>query len=210
MLREFTKDYKKTQEFIDHGRHGCRMDSKNLKAIAATKALFDVVRCPNPVDMSGVSRTVSNGFFLTGLAPRATCAGLTPNGAGMLRVMHMGEIQSLLVPMKGLKEAAGVLLSEESGVQRFLENLTSNQIEDLHAKGVRMYYLTQTPQSVLYVPIGWAIVDKVISGQVVCHVRSCVGFQSNVLFEGGMAAADYFPKKDQAKVRELINMCKPS
>ena len=206
LFLEFEKSYKKTTGFLDHNRHTDKVSPSNLKFLSATKALFESLAPPNPVDVSSVSRTVESGQFVTGLAPRATWAGVTPNGVGMLRVMHMGSISVMLMPMASLVEAAGSALSPSSGLQRYLENLTINQIEDLATKNVQILWCTLGPSSLLYVPMGWAVIEKVVSGQIITHLRKAVVYKSQKLHDNGVASLPFFPHKDQAKVAELMKL----
>ena len=150
------------------------MSPGNPALLQATKTLMDKVCPPDKLDFSSVSRSVHTGFYLTGMAPKSTLVGVTPNACGMLRVQHMGEVCSTVVPLHALKEAAGEALNEKDGLAKYVDDLSDAKLSSLHEQGVPFYFANQGPLTALYVPPGWLLIDKITTGQLITSVRAAV------------------------------------
>ena len=208
VLEDFSKTYKRETQYLDNNRTVKRLSPGNPALLLATKTLMDKLCPPDKLDFSSVSRSVHTGFFLTGMAPKSTLTGVTPNACGMLRVQHMGEVCSTVVPLHALKEAAGEALNEKDGLAKYVDNLDSAKLSALYEQGVKIYYAMQGPLTALYVPPGWLLIDKCTTGQLITSVRLAVLHASTQARSNMSAAVDFFTDKEKAKITELIDVVK--
>ena len=74
-----------------------------------------------------------------------------------------------------------------------------------------MYRVLLEPTSVLYVPPGYVVIEKVLSGQCISYVRASVLHKSDESHGNGKAAVTFFtalPIRD--KMVQLVDMMKSS
>lgn len=160
------------------------------------------------VDCSAVSRTIQSGYFFSGLAPGAAIVGLTPNLAGMLRVTALGECEVLLMPASPLVKFAQKCL--HAGFNKYLENIDGDKLTALHEAGVSIFHTRVKPNSMLYVPMGFVVIEKVAAGQVIVTLRSTVLYKSGQAVVNAKAALPYFSESSLApKIEKLISLVEP-
>ena len=107
--------------------------------------------------------------------------------------------------MAKLVAAAGGDLSENVGLEAFFKGLSAEKVESL-AQHVPMWYTVQQPLSVLYIPMGWALLDRAVSGQIVTSVRASCAYVNDGNYENGCAAIPFFGIKGCSKAAALVNL----
>ena len=173
-----------------------------------TKKLFNSIVPFDVVDFSSISRTAMHGIFLTGLAPRACPAALTPNCLASVRVLYLGEIACILIPMAKLVEVAKAEIAAAGNkLTDFLSNLTEDKLNGLLEKDVPMYTCVQGPGTALFVPMGFVVIEKVTAGQLVVHVRISCAFAGQPGVANAKAAAAFLPAKEQKRLGDILDLC---
>ena len=204
MRRERHASYKKAPNASSTGKHNQRVPPKGLKVIGVLEKMVEqtgIGGLGNAIDLLTVSKTIASAFFLSGWMPRVCSVGLTPNMFGMMRATFVGKSECLLFPMKVLVEKLDQQIQSEGGVQQAVESLTKDGIAQLVIDGVAVQRARCEPNSLLYVPMGWCIAEKVIQGQVIVHIRTSVAFASQSSIDNFKAAMPHFP--DQTQVVKL-------
>ena len=210
-LSDFSTSYKKSQVFQDTGVFDERLPPESLRLLSSTKAAFSSVHSAVGVDVSSVTKTIHNGFWVGGRQPKGFSIMLTPNLAGMVRVQVFGEVQVACAPSRL--------------VYQMLEDSDPGYAEKISQVGVEMYFSKLGADvvdklaplfscavcrvgSLLNVPQNSLLLEKVLTGQVVVHVR-----RSMYLKDPDMAVSfatsmnTYSSENAKAKLKSILSLC---
>ena len=168
-MTEFGSGYKKLQTCKDTGKAQSPLQTTNAKGetdemfqkIFPQSSIVDVTQVPGGAGFMG-------NVFAFGYSPDMCGAWSLPNAASTLRVFLQGQVQVVAFPFKGLAAALKVNALDELGPS--LLRLTATTIEEI-TKEVPGWTVTTQPEDVLYLPMGWMVCEKVVSGTLIYGVR---------------------------------------
>ena len=151
---------------------------------------------------------------MTGLAPKSYGVGINPNCASMQRIQYMGEANVLMMPMaealQHLVIPTGESLKDSQSMQKFLEDLSQVKLLAAKAKGLTLRQGKVKPLSVLFVPMGWVVLERVINGQVIQHLRCSCFYGTPASCSNAQACLQFIePAEMRGKLTDIVQMCKP-
>ena len=209
-LAEFAGGYKRTQSFKTEGRAQATMDAKKGKE--ETQSMMDSLFSPNTLNISKVPRaqeSLSNVWFW-GYDPKLSGASLTPNGAGMMKVLVLGEVfvvafklQKVMEVMKSLSlpvtcESARNFLLAVSEEASFFDKLG----------GV---CCTMQADDVFYLPQGWMLCERCDASMIVYGVRRSYLCPGDISKDAYACAIELMKSsgRDTSKMEEVLSCYDP-
>lgn len=173
--------YKKQQAYKDHGRMQSPLYAKEGKeeTMAACGALIAATlkkaKCNPP---AGPLQTVCENSWLYGLAPELTGVSQTPNSLGMLKLLVNGcqqwlafEVCSLLHFIREDKRQEKI---NWPMIEEFLEAADYPKLKAMKDGGVIMRSAEQCAKEAIYIPSGWIVAERVVTGTLIYGARVSV------------------------------------
>ena len=109
-----------------------------------------------------------------------SCAA-TPNSACFTRVLWQGEIEVLAVSLPSLASACKAnnqdLVSMDSAIERF-KNLNKDDFALLVSKGLKVFRHLAKPEELLYLPTGWLMSERSVTGPLIYGARKSFFLQT--------------------------------
>ena len=106
------------------------------------------------------------GLWLCGYLPHPDMAfvGLTPNAAAMLRVLALGEVDSIVIDIATLISVSSDIVGPPFENMEYLSaNVAQWDVEkltEMYANGVKMYRLRQRKGELAFIPQGYLVVEQ--------------------------------------------------
>ena len=94
-------------------------------------------------------------------------------------------------------------------MQKFLEELTQVNLLAAKVRGLNVRQGREKPLSVLFVPMGWVLIERVIAGQVVQHLRCSLFWSTPASRENAAACVQFIePAEMRGKIKDILELCK--
>ena len=132
--------------------------------------------CPEPMDMKPVSAAYNSTTWLLGYKPQHVFDfAIAPNAASFFKLTFEGATDMWLVNVASLVKAltAAKVADAESltkcgykGVAHRLETMTQEDYDSWSSHGLEIFYFHAKKKSLVYVPCGWFITERVGAAQL--------------------------------------------
>lgn len=153
-------------------------------------------------DISSVAggQSFMDAAWLFGCSADLKSVGFNPNGAGLLKVLAVGEVQHILLEWAGVKKFLEKIEKDKSGERKSsredllgqLKCLTEEQVKQLCEDTVVRQH-TLKAKEILFIPMGWVAVE--IAG----NHPFLYGFRKSVFTTGATGVAAYEDALEAAK-----------
>ena len=122
---------------------------------------------PGVIDIKDVSggKLFMDGLWLCGYLPHPDMAfvGFTPNVAAMVRVLALGEVDSIIIDTSTLiavsHDLVGPAFQNMDYLYEVLARMDGAQLTSLYANGVKMYRMKQRKGDLAFVPQGFLVIE---------------------------------------------------
>ena len=154
----------------------------------------------------------ANASWQYGYAPTYNNIGATPNCSCLLRTLCYSNIMTLLIETQSLRKAVEAIEKDTfpktvPELKKIVKEADTATVQSLKNHGLVAYYICQEKDTVLYVPAGWVVVDKVAIDQVLMYgVRKSFFFDSQAMVENVKILVNMMQSDPQAKVGQMVDM----
>lgn len=161
-------------------------DGRTQSPVIQGKAAFDdiwkaVLTCFPPglareaKDLPSPLDKVTAALWNFGYLPDMKVTAPTPNALAMVKILLNGHVDVLAIDAKALLPAMRVLLATDTvkfkDVVAKLETADEKTFDAMLSNGCAVFHGTLAPMSILYVPAGFIVCEKVMKGILVHGVR---------------------------------------
>ena len=183
-MTTFGAKYKKQKTFEKERKYSTILTTKQGKEITAElfqkkfKAFQERV-----VDISSVSSSWMDTFWMYGLDPAWSNVGLQPNSAASIRIKWLGSLEVFCAPVEGLKKAFnenGTVIHNFTQLKEAFGGLTDLTYTAMRATCHDFYVhrCVLPKEQLLYIPAGWMVAERVTGGPLQYGVRKSMFFCS--------------------------------
>jgi hypothetical protein len=148
---DFNTQLKTTQPF--KAKQGMEQTEKMFGTVLASVS-------SQVVDLSTIAATWNTTSWMFGCMPSKEVVAATPNSCGMLRLIMWGDIDSFMVKSSFVDTLSGNSTTGMTDTCKQMKNLSDADVKALKAKNVPIYQISQTKGTVLYMPMGWILLDR--------------------------------------------------
>ena len=139
-----------------------------------------------------------------------------PNGLAQFKFFCNGEIACLLFEVRSLVPALRTWLKKDTfgidEVEQLIASFGRDELAELKRHSCRMIALTLAPEQLLYIPTGWILAERVVTGNLICGCRTTLltaSVESIANYEE-LVGLHVVAKKDVSKLQEVLEFMKES
>ena len=163
--------------------------------------------------LSTISTHWNHTSWLTGYSPVYMSPGTCPNSGAMFRLMVLGEIEVHAFPATAVLEAfkkIGDGAKHFDDLKKKLISLEEAKYQSLITTGgLTVWHHKQEKDQLIYIPVGWVVIERVVSGP---KVPSVYAVRKSYFFDTPASQASYnaVVKSMQDAGREVKKMSEVS
>ena len=116
-------------------------------------------------------------LWIWGNVQQSTHVGLTRNCLPQLRSLSEGQLSVVLVEMRTFLHAIDYRREgtpQEDQLKEYFMSQSMEQLKVLVEKGARLYHFVMEPASIMYVPVGYCVIEHTSGGPVVYGLRKTI------------------------------------
>ena len=181
VMAGFGARYRKLNGYQDSGNVSLTFLTKQGKEEAEAFFYTLLKACPEPMDMKPVSAAYNSTTWLLGYKPQHVFDfAIAPNAASFFKLTFEGATEMWLVNVASLVKAltAAKVADAESltkcgykGVVHRLETMSQEDYDSWSSHGLEIFYFHAKKKTLVYVPCGWFITERVGAAQLNYAIR---------------------------------------